>query len=166
MSKATQFRSLAYMLRCSGYNVWDARIEARKILGLRVPDRLNNKKPARESRVKGYLEPEKYPTLQDRWDTYHQATVATCKSVIDGTAVFRSLGDFARTWQDVIGVFPHHKPAVAKEHMSVARKKNAPTITVKQNHLINKMKIVLVANGMSELDATLEARKLLGIGGN
>lgn len=95
--------------------------------------------------------PEKYPTDYELAETNFHAIVATCRSVIHGTAVFRSFAEFSSTWHDE----SERKRNAGKYKIP---KESRPDAT---KALIDRMIHVLKASGMQSKDARKKAKELI-----
>jgi hypothetical protein len=163
--KAQKFRALVNVLVSQGFNLWDARMEARKLLGIRTPtDRLNYARSRIRSEwaVTDRHHYSLIPTIEDRVELYFRSIVATCKSVVYGTAVFRSFSEFGQTWQDEVKA-PRNRGRYSKdskEFKGITKSSYyVPTESKPKGYW--KMVRVLEANGLTYEVARIKAHSLL-----
>lgn len=154
MDRGHRFRSMAKLLESNGMNIWDSRIEARRLLGIRGPYQKLGYRPTFLDRKYITNAPDSVPTIEERLDVDFWAIVSDCKAVLSGNLTPRSYADFAVNWRRL------DEPTNKVTHRKVyAYEKMRATTQLQLKRL--RMRRLLVLNGMSKEDAKVKARELL-----
>jgi len=139
-------------------------MQARKILGIRVPELSRTSKPSHSVAWNEYdrNSPDMYPTVEDRLDVYFHSIVATCRSVVFGTVTPKSWSAYAGAWQEFDGTRNHGRYSLIPKQERVYIPRPVKTKEVKKPKGYWKMVSILEANGLTYDDARMKASSLLG----
>ena len=151
-------------------NVWDARIEARKLLGIKKPYEIGEFNVFSRLNRSGINLPDSIPTDEDKLDVEFWSIVSDLRAVISGNLVPRDWSDYSFQWRrndpdldsTKLNARVKRMRDIVKDQLAGKQEERKKSRYVPLSR-INKMKEILVANGASEIDALIQARKLLRI---
>lgn len=174
MEKRTQFRSISRKLMSEGMNVWDARIQARRILNIQLYEFI--RKPRPRFRPRGFVpssgrySPIVWPTKEEFLEVQFWDIVGMLKSIVSGNLTPRPLSQFAESWSDNFNNtrnFSHYEvkeDSIEDKRVIDTRPRYTPVSKEEREFRkrVNKMEKIFVANGMSLENANIQARLILG----